>query len=59
MQILNDFFALKILLICLKKSTLCQSILKSKDLCQKKILIAIFSKKKQDYAIIRTYLKQD
>ena len=45
MQILNDFFALKILLICLNKSTLCQSILKSKDLCQKKILMAIFSTK--------------
>ena len=35
MQILNDFFALKILLICLNKSTLYQSILKSTDLCQK------------------------
>ena len=53
MQILNDFFALKILLIYLNKSTLCQSILKFK-----KVLMAILStKKQQDYAIIRTYLK--
>ena len=58
---LNDFFALKILLICLNKSALCQSILKSKYLCQKKNLDNHFQhKKQQDYAItIRTYLKQD
>ena len=40
---LNNFFALKILVICLNKSTVCQSILKPKDLCQKKNLMAIFS----------------
>ena len=57
MLMLNDFFAFKILLICLNKRTLCQSILRSQDLCQKN-LNGHF-KKKQDYAIIRTYLKQD
>ena len=35
MQILNYFFVLKILLICLNKCTLCQSILKSEHLWQK------------------------
>ena len=34
---LNDFFALKIFLISVNKSTLSQSILTSKDLCQKNL----------------------
>ena len=38
MQILNYCFALKILLICLNKCTLCQSILKSEHLCKKLFL---------------------
>ena len=52
MQILNDFFALKILLL--------ESFLKYKDLCQEKIFMTIFRKKRQqDHPIIRTHLKQD
>ena len=34
---LNDFFGLKVFLIPVNKSTLCQSILTSKDLCQKNL----------------------
>ena len=53
------FLPLKISLICLNKSTLWQSTLKSKDLCQKESQWPFLAQKQQDYAIIRTYLKQD
>ena len=55
------FLPLKIPFICLNKSTLCQSTLKSKDLCQKESQwpFLFLAQKQQDYAIIRTYFKQD